>query len=474
MLRILLQKELQELVYSSKFLLTLSVSSVLILLSFYVGIRGFQESDREYRASVYADEVKMSTLTDWQQLKHRIFRKPQVLQFIAGGVANDVGRVTDMHPSEQPNLLQSRFSNDPIFAVFRFVDFDFVAIIMFSLFGILFGYDAVNGEKEAGTLKLVFSNRVTRASFILSKVLGCYFAVVIPLLPTFLIGCMMVSLSGLPMTSMDWIRLGLVIIAALLCFGAFLNLSIMFSAIFERSSISFLFSLVFWIFSVFIIPKASILIASQQFPVPTIDALETQKRAFTSDQREQWSKIMNEWFLMHPSNEAKFLSSVEDFQDSLSKSVDQNGQEFFYRLDEDRRNRKNQQEIWALGLSRISPTAVLHIVAMTLAGTDIHMNYRYSDNLRQYQKSFTSMIRTKDKLAANYFKIIVHSYSGMGKQINESQVPINLSEIPVFIQNEPDFRTVISSAIPDLALLALFGAAYFAGAYVAFLKFDMR
>ena len=278
MLKILLEKELRDIVYSTKFAITFGAAAVLLLLSFYVGIRNYQESIKEYEAARTTNASNVASLTDWRSVQHRGFRKPLPLEVLVNGVTNDVGRTTDMRASGELNLINSRFSADPLFAVFRFLDLNFVVIIVFSLFAILFGYDAINGEKEAGTLKLVFSNKVSRASFILSKLLGSILALAIPLLIPLLVGCLLLLGFGIPLSGAEWVRLFLIAGAGLLCFGVFLTLSIMISSLVTRSSVSFLLSLVVWIFSVLIVPKGSVVLASQIIDVPNLDAIESQEK----------------------------------------------------------------------------------------------------------------------------------------------------------------------------------------------------
>ena len=81
----------------------------------------------------------------------------------------------------------SRFNEHPIFAVFRFLDLEFLFSVVLSLFAILFAYDAVNGEKERGTLRLFFLVAPYRAdTYILCKLVGAFvalgIALVVPIL----------------------------------------------------------------------------------------------------------------------------------------------------------------------------------------------------------------------------------------------------------------------------------------------------
>ena len=481
MLRILLEKELRDIIYSTKFAITFAAAAVLILLSFYVGIRNYQESIHEYENAKTTNAANIAAQTDWRQIQDRVFRRPQPLEILVNGVTNDVGRTTDMRSSGELNLINSRFSADPLFAVFRFLDLNFVFVIVFSLFAILFGYDAINGEKESGTLKLVFSNRVSRASFILSKLLGSVLALGVPLLVPLLIGCLMLLGFGIPMSGLEWVRLGIVILAGLLCFGVFLTLSIMVSAMVSRSSVSFLLSLVVWIFSVLIIPKGSVLLASQIASVPSNDAVETQKRKFTADQRQKWMQSFQQWFSAHmPSSpsaatsDSGFVNAMAAFQDSLQKANEEARMDFYNRLDEDWRNKKDWQEKWAFGISRISLTAVFQIAAMSVAGTDVGMKYRYMQQLNRYRESFAETMRKKTGSSADYFRIVIKRFSGGQNDQEEKQKQLNPSELPEFVEQPRSLGESMTASLFDMGLLVVLNAAFFGGAFFAFLKFDVR
>ena len=474
MLKILLEKELREIIYSTKFAITFGVAAALLLLSFYVGIRNYQESIREFEAAKTTNSTNIASLTDWRSVQHRVFRKPQPLQVLVNGVTNDVGRTTDMRASGELNLINSRFSADPLFAVFRFLDLNFVVIIVFSLFAILFGYDAINGEKEAGTLKLVFANKVSRASFILSKLLGSLIALGVPLLIPLLVGCLMLLGFGIPMSGAEWVRLFLLLAAGLLCFGVFLTLSIMISSLVTRSSVSFLLSLVVWIFSVLIIPKGSVVLASQIISAPNMDAIESQKRKFSADQMQRRMQATQSYFSSRSmSMDTGFVSAMGAFQDSLQKAYEKERLDFYGRLNEDWRNKKDWQGQWAFGFSRISPTAIFQIAAMNLAGTDVEMKYRYQAELNRYQEGYAKFLQSKIGTTADFIRVVIRRYSNDQSE-EEKPKPLNPVEVPDFIDQPRDLGGTVAASLLDVGLLVILNALFFGGAFFAFLKFDLR
>jgi len=56
----------------------------------------------------------------------------------------------------------------------------------------------------------------------------------------------------------------------------------------------------------------------------------------------------------------------------------------------------------------------------------------------------------------------------------EEPEEIDLRELPEFTFEPPDASVAIGASLPDLGLLLLFNIVFFAGAFVAFLKYDVR
>ena len=278
MLKLILFKELREITGSPKFAVTFGICSILIILSFFTGIKNYETRLEEYNASTAAHLRPYKDTTDWDHVRDlRISLTPRPLASLIIGLSNDVPRTAYINGRDIPSLSTSNYSQQPVFSIFRFLDLEFVFQIIFSLFAILFAFDAINGEKERGTLRLSFANSLPRASYILGKLAGSFLALALPLLIPLLIGVLMVSVMGISLTFEEWIRLGLFILCGMLYLGVFLTLSVFISCLTQRSSSSFLFLLIIWVCSVLIIPRASVLIAGNTVEVPSAEEISVMQ-----------------------------------------------------------------------------------------------------------------------------------------------------------------------------------------------------
>jgi ABC-type transport system involved in multi-copper enzyme maturation permease subunit len=470
MLKLIVTKELREIIGSTKFAVTFLVMATLILLAFYVGARNYQISKQEFEASLTENLNQMQGLTDWGQIDHRVFMAPQPLNALVSGVSNDIGRTVEVRTMGEPEALDSRFNEDPIYAVFRFLDLEFIFTVVLSLFAILFGYDSINGEKERGTLRLAFSNPVPRDKFILGKLIGSFLALAVPLLIPLLIGFALLPVMGIPMDGGEWMRLGLVVLAGLLYLGVFLCLSLFTSALTKHSSSSFLFLLVVWIFAVLIVPRTAVLLAGRAVDVPSVDRMTYEKNTY---QEQLWAEDRKEidrfWrenpeFRNLPREER--MRRFRALMNELHVAREDKIAAFADRLNEDRRNREIEQQRIGLGISRMSPASVFSLAATDLAGTSLELKQTFSASVREYQKEYSRFITEKTGSAIGH-------WWARGSE-DEDAEDINPYELPAFVQPEFSTASLTSDALPDIGLLFLYGIVFFVGAFVAFLKYDVR
>ncbi|MBX2990716.1 MAG: ABC transporter permease subunit [Bacteroidetes bacterium] len=483
----LLLKELRSILLSPKFTTTFAVVSILLLLSVYVGIQEFHSYTRQYHAANELVRQEMREARGWMQLNTRVYREPDPMQIFVSGVHNDVGRVSGITNWQPVKLVNSTYSDDPIFAFFRFIDFTFIVQVVLTLFAILFTYDAVNGERERGTLQLLLSNAVPRASLVIAKFAGTWFGLVLPLAIPVLISLLLLPLLGIPMTSDHWLRLGLLLGASLLLFTFFMAFGVLVSLLTRRSSVSFLFCLVAWVSGVLIIPRAAVMLAGRIVQVPTVAEVEARQDSYAKDQwsvhmkelGEEWRK-RNTWLQQFPENERSTKREEMEWewaeQDDGSRKLVQNAIDENARiLKEELRNRKHEQERLAFMLSRFSPVSAFQLAVMNLAETDITLKARYEDALNIYRTAFNRYKQQKQKESGDSGGIRISVDSERGVKIDTGrEIALDLSGIPEFTRERASISSVLARSIVDFGLLSLFSLIAFAAAFVMFLRYDVR
>jgi ABC-type transport system involved in multi-copper enzyme maturation permease subunit len=467
---LIIRKELREIIISTKFAVTFAVCALLILLSFYAGLKNHQMNVQRYDAAVKENLKQMEGLTDWSNVRQtRAILPPQPLASLVAGISNDIGGTSEVRGRGELTLEDSPFSEEPVFAVLRFLDLEFIFQVVLSLFAILFAYDAINGEKERGTLRLTFSNAVPRDVYIIAKLVGSFLALALPLLIPVLLGCLLFPLLGVPMSGEEWVRLALILLAGFLYVGVFLGLSVAVSGFTHRSSSSLLLLLVLWVFAVLIIPRTAVLVAGRAVDVPSVDEIASQKSRLNA---QLWGEDRSKMSGFKPAATGDMQAMVAEFQkfmQDLADARDKKMSEHSTRLNEERRNKQLIQQRLAFGLARCSPAAAFSLAATSFAGTSLFLKEHFLAAAQGYQTSFASFITGKTGLNPGgnlVFRITTDT--------DERPKPIDPLELPKFTYAAMTLADVLPPAIVDAALLVGFNLLFVALAVFAFLRYDLR
>ncbi|GFN33918.1 ABC transporter permease [Paenibacillus xylaniclasticus] len=117
------------------------------------------------------------------------------------------------------------------------------------LIGIALGFDAVNSERNKGTLSRLISQPIYRDDFILAKFTASLILIAVVLLS---LGLLVMGLGlltiGYPPTPEEFMRVLLFIFVSIVYVGFWLNLSILFSIRFRQAATSALAGIALWLF----------------------------------------------------------------------------------------------------------------------------------------------------------------------------------------------------------------------------------
>jgi hypothetical protein len=162
------------------------------------------------------------------------------------------------------------------------------------------------------------------------------------------------------------------------------------------------------------------------------------------------------------------MKETEDSRKEMDKTIAANGA----RVYEDYYNQKNRQEQLAFSLAKISPASQFQLVTMKLSGTDVALKKRYEDAMKEYKAQYSSFSQQKGGM----FGIRISSGRGStsASMTGGAEKKVEIGEAPKFTDPEYSFATAFTGSLIDLGLLTLFNVLAFVGAFVAFLRFDMR
>ena len=95
------------------------------------------------------------------------------------------------------------------------------------------------------------------------------------------------------------------------------------------------------------------------------------------------------------------------------------------------------------------------------------MKQRFMASANTYQQTYAEFINEKTDGAGGGW------WAHRGSQ-DDDQEPIDPYELPLYNYEEASTSELINGALPDIGILIMFNLVFFAGAFIAFLKYDVR
>lgn len=477
MFGVLVNKELKAILLSPRFVGTFLVGAVLILLSVYIGIQEYGAAVDHARTSQQLSDQRLREATSWTAASTRAYRTPDPMMVFVSGLAFDIGRWSEVTTRTGVRLRHSLYSDEPIYAVFRFVDFTLIVTVVMSLFALLFTYDGVSGERENGTLKLVFSHPVQRAKYILAKGTGAWLGLMAALSIPTVLAILLVVVFDVPFAAVDWLRLLLLLgLSGLFC-GCFVMIGLLISSLTRNSSVSFLSGLMIWVVLTLIIPRLGVMGAGQMTSVPTIAELQGQREAFAHD---RWDKFTQEgisrWTASADSlGEEALMARIQE-EDSLRRQVEKEISDYESQIYADLRRKSERRERLALSLARLSPVSAFQLGAMSVAGTDLTMKSRFEDVMDSYRAQFTSYVDQQQSAnpGSGGIRIEFNSETGMKIDNPRDAGALDVSGIPQYSAPQYSLASAGGSLAIDFAVLSLVLLGCLFGSVTAFNRYDVR
>ena len=115
--------------------------------------------------------------------------------------------------------------------------------------------------------------------------------------------------------------------------------------------------------------------------------------------------------------------------------------------------------------SRVSPASVFALASTNLSGTSLRLKERYLDSAAEYRQVYLRFLEEKTGSSSTGW------WHGGGQESDEE---IDPHDLPKFDFKDVSTADHVNGALPDLAILFLFNIVFFVGAFVAFLRYDVR
>ncbi len=350
------------------------------------------------------------------------------------------------YPSSTPNVINVRPDVTK-------VDWGFIIGYVLSLIALLFTFDAISGEREQGTLRLMLANSISRHTLLTGKFLGALISVSIPLTISVLMNLFLISTSSdVHLNTEVWSRLGIICIIAFLYICLFLALGLLVSALVQRSAVSLVILLLVWVIFVVFMPNTLASIAGEY----------TSPKSNVGFEEHSWQlhyELRSEYRPRYIAGES-LLKKLQVAGEYVIQDAEQ--QE---RLHEERLNRRISQVKRARTITRLSPVTIFQHLLESFAGTGFERHLQFLENVKEYAQQFRIFIVDTDRGAPESLHIF-------GMREGMSQQPVAPEAIPKF-QDTLSLSKDFNTAATDLLLLVLFFLLVLSGTYLAFVRVEI-
>lgn len=472
-----------------KFAVGTIVCVVLTAVFMPILAKDYQQRLKTYNGNVARTEAELRKVKVYRNIMPTIYRPPSMLSAFSEGLEKRVGNSATIEMDKVPEISAAAARGNPYLSIFSVFDASLIFKIVISVLALLVAYDAVSGERERGTLKLMLSGAAARHHVLLGKLLAGLMVLVVPITIAFILG--LVILLSFPMVDLagsDWIRIGLMYLASLIFISAMYNIGLLFSCLARRSAISLVLGLFVWIVFVVVIPNGSVYLAAQILPPETADKIEGQVASIREVMSSEISRGQlprtGDW---HESDYGDAFGNyyvrqcskafMEDNQKrySFRTPLEIKYADKFWEVENSYLSSLFGQKQLADNLSRLSPICLYDNAMSMLAGTNIASFQSFIKGVKTHRNRIIDYIRSKtDNFSATSFFTTYTKEEMEQSPKNTADPPsLDLSDLPRFV-DKADIAEILRGVIPDLALLVFGNVLFFAMAFAAFVRYDVR
>jgi len=472
-----------------------------------------------YSADVARNEAELRSVKVYRNITPTVYRPPAVLSAFSGGLEKQLVGEAKIELDQVPELTVTERKGNPYLPVLSVCDESLIFKIVVSVLALLVAYDAIAGEREQGTLRLILSGVTARRQVLLGKLLAGMMTLGVPVIIAFVTALVILLRSpSVALGGAEWARLGLMFLASLGFTLVMYQVGLLFSCLAHRSAASMVLGLFAWILFAIVVPNAGVHLATRLRPLGPQEEKDSRIEAIRESLAQELGAVKVDY------------SAVERFQKSgdgdafggwYEKLIDQGW------LDAERRDNASavpirvryadrlwdvehqalaaffRQRSLANWLCRISPISTYENVMALLAGTDLTSFQHFIDRVRAHRSQMVEYIRQKtDNFssasflagcteqdaaeATRLFQQEEQAQDDAGKasikdtretwwkrKMAQTTPPLGLQDFPWF-QYRPSLARDLQQAVPDLLGLVVANVVLFGMCLAAFARYDVR
>lgn len=526
----LIKKESLENILTLRFVVGFLACNLLFGISTYVLVQDFNIEIEALNARIAESREATEDWTVLSQVRPEIFRMPSSIKVFGAGGAAPWGRMFEIGHTSIPVFARDTEIWNDLLGFYSGFDFSMVIQIFVSLLGLLFAFDAISGEKERGSLRLLLTSGVKRATVLGAKFIGSVIALATIIISGYVVA-LLVFLTSNPaqLGADDWFRLLIILLLTVVYGALFIAIGFMISSLTHRSATSLVAGMVVWVLWILILPGVVGLLSSKQGFEEDLRELNANLEQLSGDATAEQLKIFRKEIgefggdYMYvgnrtPLRQGKLRCRVigknairklsEIIPSMMSIILEYANQR--YALENEYMSRRLEKIELKRNLERLSPSSVFAHAVATFAKTDFNSQIHFISEARRYRDEFLNYIEgrggynsplwftdepehtdyqdyveqmetlTVDEKWAHFNNLrssdegrefLRNLYSGLN---SDPRRQLDLSDMPDFRMRSPSIGESLAAAQFDLFLLVVYIAVALGITLIRFISYDVR
>ena len=507
MLTTLIRRELLDNLMTFRFAVAVLIMLLLVVANTAVLIKDYERRLAAYNTALKTEHRRSQGWKTYSGGRLNVARPPNPLSIFNVGLDKRLGNEIWISHGFVPTLWDTgtyKLTN-PLLNLFTAIDIVFIFEVVLSLIALIFAYDAIAGERERGTLRLVVTHPVRRGQILLAKYISAMLCLLVPLLMSLLLAIILLTTSTvISLSTADFLRIGGIILSSIVYLSVFYLIGMLISAVTRRTGTALMLAMFVWGFWVLVYPNAVLAaIAPPQTSQPRmVSAYEEIKQIWEAFDRERKQFLANDAFpgedpdfgmvdvdpnwiwgsgheYFHKDSSAlrydyHAVSNIDKLSEASKPQVP-HAQDYYRFLGPQIVNaaerawlvRKQaletifvQPAIVDRILLRGSPVGMYDAATQAWVGTDLHGLRDFFEAARRYRRTLIDYYYDKNAFGAEQW-------------FSADKGAVDWNSLPQFSFQRSDVEVNAARAFPDICLLLIINLVLFIGIFFIFQRSEV-
>ena len=497
MLKTLIRRELLDNLMTFRFAAVLLITLLLVVANTVVLVQDYEQRLESYNDAVKMHRQDLRNSKTYSTAYLFVDRAPNPLSIFNIGLDKRLGNLIGIYHGFMPTLWDAQMhgTDNPFIAFFSSIDIVFVFEVILSLMGLIFAYDAIAGERERGTLRLVLAQPIGRGQILLAKYISAMACLLVPLILSLLFALLFLTRS-IPLSIADFLRIAGIVFTSFAYLSLFYLIGLLISVATRRTGTALMLAMFVWGFLVLVYPnlirvtvnpggdiQARVKTAQNQIQ-QILDTYERERQKFLekegiAGETSEFSKALGFYHqadvdpvtLMTYIENMSVISEIRpDFEKYVpvakryynfveplvTQTVEKAWRVRKQALDEIYVRQATTDRI----LLKLSPVGIYDAATQAWAGTDLSGLRDFFDTARRYRKVVIDYLYAKDAFSSREWFVA-------------DKGAVDWSTLPQFTFERSDVWTNAKRALPDLFLLLIANLVLFMGIVLIFIKSEV-